>query len=135
MNPKLLNLRNLKKEKLTDTTSTERNEMQSEISKVFQESKDFAAQAGFNASWGAGAKYMLNTAANYATHSSKEESNRQAVTEAKDVTARALERIVTKVKEERIDKILEEYEENNKHGFDNTKGSNHVVGYIVGWIK
>ncbi|TZF93713.1 hypothetical protein FW781_18660 [Chryseobacterium panacisoli] len=121
------------KEKLTDTTSTERNEMQSEISKVLQESKDFAAQAGFNASWGVGAKYMLNTAANYATHSSKEESNRQAVTEAKDVTARALERIVTKVKEERIDKILEEYEENNKHGFDNTKGSNHVVG-VYRWV-
>lgn len=123
------------KEKLTDTTSTERNEMQSEISKVLQESKDFAAQAGFNASWGGSAspRYMLNTAANYATHSSKEESNRQAVTEAKDVTARALERIVTKVKEERIDKILEEYEENNKHGFDNTKGSNHVVG-VYRWV-
>ncbi|WP_312297353.1 hypothetical protein [Chryseobacterium sp.] len=121
------------KEKLTDTTSTERNEMQSEISKVLQESKDFAAQAGFNASWGAGAKYMLNTAANYATHSSKEESNRQAVTEAKDITARALERIITKVKEERIDKILEEYEENNKHGFDNTKGNNHVVG-VYRWV-
>ncbi|UEQ75215.1 hypothetical protein [Chryseobacterium arthrosphaerae] len=123
------------KEKLTDTTSTERNEMQSEISKVLQESKDFAAQAGFNASWGGSAspRYMLNTAANYATHSSKEESNRQAVTEAKDVTARALERIITKVKEERIDKILEEYEENNKHGFDNTKGNNHVVG-VYRWV-
>ena len=121
------------KEKLTDTTSTERNEMQSEISKVLQESKDFAAQAGFNASWGKGATYMLNTAANYATHSSKEDSNRQAVTEAKDITARALERIVTKVKEERIDKILEEYEENNKHGFDNTKGNNHVVG-VYRWV-
>lgn len=123
------------KEKLTDTTSTERNEMQSEVSKILQESKDFAAQAGFNASWGGSAspKYMLNTAANYATHNSKEESNRQAVTEAKDITARALDRIITKVKEERIDKILEEYEENNKHGFDNTKGSNHVVG-VYRWV-
>lgn len=125
------------KEKLTDTTSTERNEMQNEISKVLQESKDFAAQAGFSAGWGSGSgvspKYMLNTAANYATHNSKEESIRQAVTEAKDVTARALDRIVTKVKEERIDKILEEYEENNKHGFDNTKGSSHVVG-VYRWV-
>ncbi|WP_139785333.1 hypothetical protein [Chryseobacterium phocaeense] len=124
------------KEKLTDTTSTERHEMQSEIAKVLQESKDFATQAGFNASWGAGGvypKYMLNTAANYATHNSQEESNRQAVTDAKDITARALDRIVTRVKEERIDKILEEYEENNKHGFDNTKGSNHVVG-VYRWV-
>ncbi|WP_131368617.1 hypothetical protein [Chryseobacterium soli] len=125
------------KEKLTDTTSTERNEMQSEVSRILQESKDFAAQAGFSASWGSGSgvspKFMLNTAANYATHNSREESNRQALTEAKDVTARALDRIITKVKEERIDKILEEYEENNKHGFDNTKGSSHVVG-VYRWV-
>ncbi|WP_288459471.1 hypothetical protein [uncultured Chryseobacterium sp.] len=122
------------KEKLSDTTSTERHEMQSEISKILQESKDFAAQAGFSASWGMGDnKYGLNVGANYATHNSKEESNRQAVTEAKDITARALDRIVTKVKEERIDKIIEEFEENNKHGFDNTKGSSHVVG-VYRWV-
>lgn len=125
------------KERLTDTTSTERSEMQNEVSKILQESKDFAAQSGFSTGWGSGSgvspKYMLNTAANYATHNSKEESIRQAVTEAKDITARALDRIVTKVKEERIDKILEEYEENNKHGFDNTKGSSHVVG-VYRWV-
>jgi len=121
------------KEKLTDTTSTERHEMQSEISKILQESKDFAAQAGFSASWKAGATFTANANASYATHNSKEESNRQAVTEAKDITARALDRIVTKVKEERIDKVLEEFEENNKHGFDNTKGSNHVVG-VYRWV-
>ncbi|WP_435524632.1 hypothetical protein [Chryseobacterium indoltheticum] len=122
------------KEKLTDTTSTERHEMQSEISKILQESKDFAAQAGVTADWKIGdAGFGAYANASYATHNSKEESNRQAVTEAKDITARALDRIVTKVKEERIDKVLEEYEENNKHGFDNTKGSNHVVGvYEVG---
>lgn len=122
------------KEKLTDTTSTERHEMQSEISKIMQESKDFAAQAGAHANWGMGDNSFGITAnASYATHNSKEESNRQAVTEAKDITARALDRIVTKVKEERIDKVLEEYEENNKHGFDNTKGSNHVVG-VYRWV-
>lgn len=123
------------KEKLTDTTSTERHEMQSEISKIMQESKDFAAQAGVNASWGlaGGGTIGMNANASYATHNSKEESNRQAVTEAKDITARALDRIVTKVKEERIEKVLEEYEENNKHGFDNTKGSNHVVG-VYRWV-
>ena len=122
------------KEKLTDTTSTDRHEMQSEISKILQESKDFAAQAGFYAKWGKSpVEYGVNVSANYATHNSKEESNRQAVTEAKDITARALDRIVTKVKEERIDKIIEEFEENNKHGFDNTKGSSHVVG-VYRWV-
>lgn len=122
------------KEKLTDTSSTERHEMQNEISKIMQEAKDFAANAGVIANWKIGdAGFSANANASYATHNSKEESNRQAVTEAKDITARALDRIVTKVKEERIDKILEEYEENNKHGFDNTKGSSHVVG-VYRWI-
>ena len=125
------------KEKLTDTTSTERFEMQNEVAKVLQESKDFAAQAGATANWGGGSlgtpSFGITANASYATHNSKEESNRQAVTEAKDVTARALDRIVTKVKEERIDKILEEFEENNKHGFDNTKGNSHVVG-VFRWV-
>lgn len=122
------------KEKLTDTTTTDRHEMQSEISKILQESKDFATQAGAYANWGIkDNKFGMTANASYATHNSKEESNRQAVTEAKDITARALDRIVTKVKEERIDKILEEFEENNKHGFDNTKGSNHVVG-VYRWV-
>ena len=123
------------KEKLTDTTSTERHEMQSEISKIMQESKDFSAQAGVTANWkmGNSASFGAYANASYATHNSKEESNRQAVTEAKDITARALDRIVTKIKEERIDKVLEEYEENNKHGFDNTKGSSHVVG-VYRWV-
>ncbi|WP_131725564.1 MULTISPECIES: hypothetical protein [unclassified Chryseobacterium] len=122
------------KEKLTDTTSTERHEMQSEISKIMQEAKDFAANAGVVANWKIGdAGFSASANASYATHNSKEESNRQAVTEAKDITARALDRIVTKVKEERIDKILEEYEENNKHGFDNTKGNSHVVG-VYRWV-
>ncbi|WP_294243732.1 hypothetical protein, partial [uncultured Chryseobacterium sp.] len=125
------------KEKLTDTTSTERFEMQNEVAKVLQESKDFAAQAGASANWGGGSlgtpSFGITANASYATHNSKEESNRQAVTEAKDVTARALDRIVTKVKEERIDKILEEFEENNKHGFDNTKGNSHVVG-VFRWV-
>jgi hypothetical protein len=44
-----------------------------------------------------------------------------------------MERIVTKVKEERITKIIEEFEENNKHGFDNTKGDKHVVG-VFRWV-
>ncbi|RZK87511.1 MAG: hypothetical protein EOO98_13940 [Pedobacter sp.] len=99
-----------------------------------QESKDFAANAGVTADWKmGGANFGASANASYATHNSKEESNRQAVTEAKDITARALDRIVTKVKEERIDKVLEEFEENNKHGFDNTKGSSHVVG-VYRWV-
>lgn len=123
------------KEKLTDTTTATRFEMQNEIAKMLQESRDTNVQAHFDASWktGTGATFNTGVAGGYANHSSKEESTRQAVTQAQDVTARALDRVVTKVHEERIEKIIEEFEENNKHGFDNTKGDKHVVG-VFRWV-
>jgi hypothetical protein len=125
------------KEQLRDTTTTDRFEMQNEIAKMLQEDKDFSAGANFQASWGKDeattGKYSLGANVNMATHSSKQESTRLAVNQAKEVTERALERIVAKVKQERIEKIVEEFEENNKHGYDNTKGDSHVVG-VYRWV-
>ncbi|WP_138432554.1 hypothetical protein [Winogradskyella algicola] len=121
-------------EQLTDTTSVDRFEMQSEVAKVIQEAKDFSAGTSFNASYGTRNKgIQLGANANYATHNSSEQSTQQAVTEAKEITERALDRIVSKVKEERIEKIVEEFEENNTHGFDNRKGDKHVVG-VFRWV-
>jgi len=118
------------REQLTDTTTASRFEMQSEIAKMQQEATDIGvtSSAGFKA-WGA----EFNIGASYANHRSKEESMRQAVTQAQDVTARALDRVVTKVHQERIEKIVEEFEENNSHGFDNRKGDKHVVG-VYRWV-
>jgi hypothetical protein len=122
------------KEKLSDTTSTARFEMQSEVANILQESKDFSAGVFAGSTFSAfGADLTLNANVNMATHSSKEESNRQAVTQAKDITERALERVVAKVKQERIEKIIEEFEETNKHGFDNREGKDHVVG-VFRWV-
>lgn len=118
------------RERLTDTTSTDRYDMQSEVAKVIQQSNDLSAGAQFSAS---GAGYSVGGFANFASHNSKEESTRQSVTQAKEITEKALDRIVNKVKEERIEKIVEEYEENNKHGFDNTQGDKHVVG-VYRWV-
>lgn len=122
------------KEKLTDTTSTDRYEMQSEVAKILQEATDFGANASASYSGGTtGNSYMVGGNVNMASHSSSEESSMNAVNQAKEITERAMERIVSKVKEERIEKIIEEFEENNKHGFDNTKGDKHVVG-VYRWV-
>ncbi|WP_298418818.1 hypothetical protein [uncultured Kordia sp.] len=123
------------KEQLTDTTTTNRHEMQNEVSQVLSEAKDFSASTSFSAGWksGTGATFNLGTGANYATHSSSEDSTNQAMTEAQEITERAMDRVVQRVKEERITKIIEEYEENNKHGFDNRKGDKHVVG-VYRWV-
>lgn len=119
------------REKLTDTTSTDRFEMQSEVAKVVQEANDFSAGAGMT--YKPTDALILSTNVGMATHSSSEESSMNAVNQAKEITERAMDRIVSKVKEERIEKIIEEFEENNKHGFDNTKGDKHVVG-VYRWV-
>jgi len=121
-------------EKLTDTTTTERNEMQSEVSSVIteDESKNYGANASvsgskFGITFGAGAYFDASTA------SSTSNSNSQAQTYAQEVTERAMERIVKKVSRKRTSRILKEFEENNKHGFDNTKGDKHITG-VYRWI-
>lgn len=112
--------------------------MNQEVSNVLSEQTSMGVHSNFGASWGVGTRgtgtnYNLNVGADFATNTSSEESNSQAITHAKEVTERALERVVQKVKEERISKIIEEFEENNKHGFDNTKGDKHVSG-VYRWV-
>lgn len=118
-------------EKLTDTTSTDRFEMNQEVSAVLSEQTDIGLKA--NAHWGNGNAYGGSVDGSFANNTSSEDSNSQAVTHAKEVTERALDRVVQKVKEERISKIIEEFEENSKHGFDNTKGDKHVSG-VYRWV-
>ncbi|MDR3024202.1 hypothetical protein [Chryseobacterium sp.] len=122
------------REQLTDTTTATRFEMQNEIAKMMQEASDSNTQFGVNASYDGG-RYNINTSMGLgnASHSSRDESTRQATTQAQDITSRAMDRIVTKVHEERIEKIIEEFEENNSHGFDNKKGDKHVVG-VYRWV-
>lgn len=124
------------REKLTDSTSTDRFEMNQEVASVLAKDTSFGAHA--NASYSQGnvngtGLTNLNAGADFATNTSSEESNSQAVTHAKEVTERVLDRVVQKTKEERVSKIIEEFEENNKHGFDNTKGDKHVSG-VYRWV-
>jgi hypothetical protein len=124
------------REKLTDSTSTDRFEMNQEVASVMAEDTSFGAHAGASYSGGnktAGTSYQLSAGADFANNTSSEESNSQAVTHAKEVTERVLDRVVQKVKEERVSKVIEEFEENNKHGFDNTKGDKHVSG-VYRWV-
>ncbi len=67
----------------------------------------------------------------FTNNTSVENSARQAMTEAQEITERALDRVVSKVKEERIGKIIEEFEANNNHGFDNRKGDELYVDIIA----
>lgn len=121
-------------EELSDTTSTSRHEMSTEISEVLQ--KDRSQNFGFDASvHGEFTKYSFDASGygDFSFAQSSTDSNSQARTYAEDVTRRALERIVQKTTVKRTSKILREFEENNKHGFDNREGTQHVTG-VYRWV-
>jgi hypothetical protein len=117
-------------ENLTDSTSTERFDMQKQTAQAMSESTSM----GINASVGynkAGFSSSLSGA--FASNTSQQQSNNQAVQYSKDITQRASEKIVQKVREERVTKMIDEFEEQNKHGFDNRLGDKHVSG-VYRWI-
>lgn len=121
-------------EDTTDTTSTTRHEMSSEVAEVID--RDRKANLGFStaASGSYGVMQYSGTASgDFTFGQSTSDSNKIAQSYAEDVTRRALERIVQKTSEKRTSKMLREFEENNKHGFDNREGDQHVTG-IFRWI-
>ena len=121
-------------ENLNDVTTTNRNELNSEISHVLNEdrSSNYGGSLGVSATI-FGAQINANAYASFATANSSSYSNTSAQLQAQEVTKRALERIVQKTTERRSSRILKEFEENNKHGFDNRNGDKHVTG-IYRWV-
>lgn len=122
-------------ENLNDTTSTERNELSSEISKEQQKDKSFDISGSVTVSkdtklFGA---VTANASTGYSSNNSSSLANTEAKNYAKEVTERALERIVQKTSEKRTYKMIKEFEENNKHGFDNREGEQHVTG-VYRWV-
>jgi len=122
-------------ENLRDTTTTERNELQTEASTVLNEdeAQNYGSTANFSYSSPGGINIGLGAYADFSSASSTSESNSQAQTYAQEVTERALERVVQKVTSRRTSIVLREFEENNVHGFDNTKGKEHITG-VYRWV-
>lgn len=130
-------------ERQTDTTTTTRYELQREISEVLTEnmerSTDVNSSSNLGASKGFGDNNSVtfdtsfDVSSNFANSTSQENSVTESVNFAKEVTQKALDRIVSKVSEERVIKIIEEFEEQNRHGFDNRQGAEHISG-VYRWV-
>jgi hypothetical protein len=113
-----------------DLQSTERFEMQRETERTAKSETSFEAGLELSASYG---PVSLSAHADFATSDSTEEANRNATTYAKEVTEKTLSRLVDRVREERKARTLEEVEEKNEHGFDNTEGEENYAG-IYRWV-
>lgn len=122
-------------ENQNDTTTAERNELSSEIARIQENDKSFNISGSVTVSKDSKifGSFAANTATGYDSSNSSSLSNNEAKNYAKEITERALERIVQNTSEKRTYKIIKEFEENDKHGFDNRLGSQHVTG-VYRWI-
>lgn len=122
-------------ENINDTTTTERHELSSESAKELQKDKSFDISGSVTVSKDSKVfgSITANVSSGYNSSSSSSTSNTEAKNYAKEITERALERVVQKTTEKRTFKMIKEFEENNKHGFDNTTGDQHVTG-VYRWV-
>lgn len=122
-------------ENLNDTISTERNELSTETAKELQKDKSFDISGSVTVSKDSKVygSIAANVSSGYNSSSSSSQSNVEAKNYAKELTERALERVVQRTTEKRTYKMIKEFEENNKHGFDNRDGKQHVTG-VYRWV-
>lgn len=122
-------------EDTNDTTSTSRFEMSSEIAEVLERDRNtnLGFSAGTSGEYGKTFAFNADAYGDFSFGQSSSESNSNARTYAEDVTRRALERIVQRTSLRRTSTILREFEENNRHGYDNRDGDVHVTG-VFRWI-
>ena len=64
---------------------------------------------------------------------SEENKDRSATSFAQEVIERAASKVSERIRTEHTLKTIEEFEEKNSHGFDNTAGPDHVIG-IYQWL-
>lgn len=121
-------------EHISDTATSERNELQTEVGRFMDRHQSFGFGGGVTASYGTkNNKISANLQADFASSNAISLSNTIAKDFAKEVTRKALERVLQRISRKRTSTITKEFEENNKHGFDNRRGDKPVVN-IFRWV-
>lgn len=124
----------LSSEKQSDTETSDRHEMQSEVASVLAEEKEQSIDLNAGVDVNAETVHLSsNVALNFNSHSSKEDSTSQAITLARSITRKVQEKIVRKSTIKRRSLSRKEFEDVYKHGFDNRQNTEHVVG-VFRWL-
>ena len=118
----------------SDTATTVRNEVQKTVSEVLSNSKQFGigASAGVESETPYGT-FSAEANFGYAMTNAASNSDSEATVYAQEITSSAAEKILQKTSEKRTSKIVTEFEEKIRHGYDNREGDEHVTG-IYRWI-
>ncbi|WP_228377887.1 hypothetical protein [Chryseobacterium luteum] len=125
-------------EKISDTSKTSRTDMQTEVAKEIDKQQSITAYTRF--SYGNDSAMKFEIGADYANNTAQHDSTRQAMMKSQEITERAMERVLTKISEERVQKIIKEYTETNVHEFDNrgkalttNQPPQHITG-VYRWV-
>lgn len=118
-------------EKEKDLQSTQRNELQNEAEKHVKSQLDIEAGLQVSGSFGPAVSFTSSLKAGYST--TTEESQRKASSFSQEVTQRTVEKVRERVRTLVRRRTLEEFEENNRHGFANTTAK-HNRG-IYRWMN
>lgn len=117
-----------------DTITTDRFQMEKATAKVVNQQRSFDVGVTISSNFGgAGYGVSINASAGYSSATSSTESTQQATSYAKDVTEKARQMVIERNHTEQTRKVIDEFEETNKHLFDNSGGTSHVVG-IYRWV-
>lgn len=117
-----------------DLQSTERFELKSEADKTIQENTKTQAGVNLTASYGT-VNGSVSASANgqYAFDRSIEEATHTASSYAREIIEQARNRVQQRTLERRSTRTVLQVEETAKHGIDNKKGKDHIVG-IYRWL-
>lgn len=118
-------------EKERDLESTERFQLSQEASEIIK--ADASLQAGFNLSASYGPTVSIGVSTSASTSISTDTEKRSASDFSREVTDRAKNRVLERVREERSRRLTQEIEEISEHGFDNSQGADHAIG-VYRWI-
>ena len=106
--------------------------MEREIKNTIKEEDKFKFGSGVSGGFGK----FVQASIKIETESvdSQEEVNRTASKYARDTTEKTAAKLTERVREQQTRTILREFEEKNSHGFDNTAGTEHVIG-LYQWVN
>lgn len=112
-----------------DVQTTERYELEKESSNIIQSDTYFDIGVSATGRFG---PVQVSTTTGFATNNSQMESNFVASQYAREITSRARNRIIQRVREARTITTIREFEETNLHKLEN-KGETNMVG-MYRWL-
>ncbi len=119
------------KEEERDTQTTERFELQREVSSVVKDDVSFKAGLSVSGSYGPTIEFKAST--DFAMNHAKEESAKTASKFSKEVTNRAASKVTERRRTQQVLRTLEQFEDTTEHGVDNPAGNGHVIG-VYQWV-